>query len=577
MSWLRFCFALAACYLSLCAANPTANVQTLERDLTSLNGPSTRGRWTDTHDIHTDFDQVFPATGHTVAYTLEITNTTCNPDGSGSRICSLVNGQFPGPTIRAKWGDTLAITVKNSMQDNGTSIHFHGVRQYDSAGSDGVNGITQCAIAPGDSATYRFQATQHGTGWYHSHTDMQYGDGVSGLIVFEGPASADYDVDLGGYLFNEVFGTTTAWQAGVNSRKAIQSRQGPPRGTSLLINGTSTNSAGGGTSNKVNIERGKRYRLRLINASVNTYIRVSLDDHPLTVITSDFVPIQPYTTNFLLMGIGQRYDVIIEANQTAGAYWFRADVPALCFSGTIRNGSAIWDYGEPSQTSVPTSSPWPNETNDCVEPVVTPLWKQTVPTASFSDTIDVNLTNTVAMPNGNSMVVWVMNEPIWTNYSDPVIGYVMRGDTHLPKLFNTVDASKEGAWNYWLIVNDPTAFPIPHPIHLHGHDFFVIGSDVGPYNEATAKLNWANPTRRDTASLPASGWLALAWRSNNPGTWLMHCHIAFHISEGFGIDYLEAVDQMKLSDEAQYQKTCQNWQKYQTADLYHYQLDDSGL
>lgn len=84
---------------------------------------------------------------------------------------------------------------------------------------------------------------------------MQYGDGVSGPIVIEGPASADYDVDLGGYLFNEVFGTTTAWQAGINFNRAIQDRKGPPRGTSLLINGTSTNSAGGGTSNRVNIKR----------------------------------------------------------------------------------------------------------------------------------------------------------------------------------------------------------------------------------------------------------------------------------------------------------------------------------
>lgn len=76
------------------------------------------------YSIATDFDQMFPTTGKTVSYTLEVTNTTCNPDGSGSRICMLVNGQYPGPTIRASWGDTLDITVKNSLQNNGTSIHF---------------------------------------------------------------------------------------------------------------------------------------------------------------------------------------------------------------------------------------------------------------------------------------------------------------------------------------------------------------------------------------------------------------------------------------------------------------------
>ena len=241
-----------------------------------------------------------------------------------------------------------------------------------------MNGITQCAIAPGDSATYSFQATQYGTSWYHSHTSLQYGDGVFGPIVIDGPASENYDIDLGPYTFNEIFGTTTAWQAGALAHASIQLRGGPPRGTSLLINGTSTNAAGGGTYNNVTIQSGKKYRLRLINTSVNTYIRVSLDNHLLTVIAADFVPISPFTTDYLLIAIGQRYDVIIDANQTSGNYWFRADVPKLCFSGTIRNGSAIWTYGSPANQTIPTSSPWPNETSQCIEPVVRPYWDEAV-------------------------------------------------------------------------------------------------------------------------------------------------------------------------------------------------------
>jgi FtsP/CotA-like multicopper oxidase with cupredoxin domain len=197
------------------------------------------------------------------------------------------------------------------------------------------------------------------------------------------------------------------------------------------------------------------------------------------------------------------------------------------------------------------------------------------PRASFSNTLDANLTNAVAMPNGDSMVVWVLNNPIWTDYADPTLGYVMRGDTNYPKLFNTIDASSEGSWNYWLIVNDPTAFPIPHPIHLHGHDFFVIGNGAGLFDEATANLNWQNPTRRDTTSLPAAGWLAIAYRSDNPGTWLMHCHIAFHIAEGFGMQFIEAPDNTTLPDENTFNQTCSNWKAYQTTELY--QSEDSGL
>lgn len=130
-------------------------------------------------------------------YSLTITNTTCDPDGSSSQQCLLINNQLPGPVITANWGDTLSITVTNQMQDNGTSIHWHGIRQLNSCGSDGVNGITECPLAPGQTKTYTFLCTQFGTSWYHSHYSSQYGMGVVGTIVINGPASTNYDVDLG--------------------------------------------------------------------------------------------------------------------------------------------------------------------------------------------------------------------------------------------------------------------------------------------------------------------------------------------------------------------------------------------
>ena len=124
------------------------------------HGPNTRACWKNGYSIATDFDEKFPVTGKTVKYNLELINSTCNPDGHGEKLCLLVNGQYPGPTLRATWGDSMEITVKNSMQDNGTSFHFHGVRQYNSNGYDGVNGLTECPLAPGDTKTYRFQVTQ---------------------------------------------------------------------------------------------------------------------------------------------------------------------------------------------------------------------------------------------------------------------------------------------------------------------------------------------------------------------------------------------------------------------------------
>ncbi|KAF2173541.1 multicopper oxidase [Zasmidium cellare ATCC 36951] len=579
MSFLRHLAAFAiALNLALGAIIPQVGTRSDERNRSCSNGPLTRDCWHDGLSIATDAETKFPTTGNTVYQTLEITNTTCNPDGSGPRPCMLVNGQYPGPTIRASWGDKLEITVKNRLQHNGTSIHWHGLRQYHNPGSDGVNGITQCAIAPGDEATYSFQATQYGTSWYHSHTSIQYGDGVLGPIVIEGPASANYDTDLGPYMFFEVYGTSTARQAGWQARNKTQAWGGPPKATNLLINGTNVNADGGGKYNTVTIQKGKKYLLRLINSSVNTYVRVSLDAHLFNVIASDFVPIKPFKAETLLLAIGQRYDVVIGADQIPGSYWFRAKVSALCYSNTARNGSAIWSYGQWNTSVPPTSSPWPNEPLNCDDQLVSTYWKGEVPSASFSNTLTANRTHAVATPGGNTMVAWVLDKPIWTNYSDPTIGYAIRGDSNYPELFNTIEAARQGQWNYWLIVNDPRQslpFAIPHPVHLHGHDFFIIGSGSGPFDEATANLNWKNPVRRDTASLPGAGWLALAFKSDNPGTWLMHCHVAFHIAEGFGVQYIEAPGQIKLQDPATYQQTCDRWVEYDKTAIYRY--DDSGL
>jgi FtsP/CotA-like multicopper oxidase with cupredoxin domain len=153
--------------------------------------------------------------------------------------------------------------------------------------------------------------------------------------------------------------------------------------------------------------------------------------------------------------------------------------------------------------------------------VISPYWKQPVPSASFQNTLDTKITNAVVTPNGNSMVVWALNKPIWVDYANPTMQYLMEGNTSYPETYNVINTNGEGSWNYWLITSDPDTFGLDHPIHLHGHDFFVIGQDTGTYDESTANLNWNNPVRRDTATLPASGWLAIAFSSNNPGAWLM--------------------------------------------------------
>lgn len=155
--------------LYACAAASLSQALSIPSDISrrsgSDNAPDSRNLWLDGFDIDTNYYDKWPNTGNTVKYDLHLTEEPCNPDGHGEKMCELWNGQYPGPTIRANWGDTIQVTVHNELTNNGTSVHWHGVRQLGSNEMDGTNGMTECPIAPGTTRTYEFVATQYGTSW----------------------------------------------------------------------------------------------------------------------------------------------------------------------------------------------------------------------------------------------------------------------------------------------------------------------------------------------------------------------------------------------------------------------------
>jgi hypothetical protein len=78
-----------------------------------------------------------------------------------------------------------------------------------------------------------------------------------------------------------------------------------------------------------------------------------------------------------------------------------------------------------------------------------------------------------------------------------------------------------------------------HPIHLHGHDFAILAQGTDPYNPKNSTLVLNNPPRRDVVLLPEGGHIVIAFKTDNPGAWLMHCHIARHASEGLALQIVE--------------------------------------
>ncbi|KAK3376848.1 multicopper oxidase-domain-containing protein [Lasiosphaeria ovina] len=564
----------------------------------TCNTATNRQCWTSTFNINTDYETSWPNTGVTRTYTLTLTeiDNWVAGDGSVKVKAMLVNGQFPGPTLTANWGDRINITVVNNLRTNGTSIHYHGIRQLNTNTQDGSSGITECPVPPGGSRKYSFIATQYGTAWYHSHYSAQYGNGVVGPIVISGPASSNYDVDLGPLMVTDWYnGAVNQIAARVNNpnNPYIPGFPGsPPNSDNVLFNGKNRNPAtGGGSYAKLTLTPGSKHLLRLINPSVHNSFTLTLVGHSFTIVATDLVPVQPVTVTNLYIGIGQRYDVIITANQPVANYWFNASFSAgPCGISNNPRPAAIFSYsGAPNAN--PTAAGTVPPDSLCADKLTyVPIVTRTAPASSYTPAAGNTLNTNIQINNALVRVFWpVNNSPMSVSWNDPTLEYVKNGNTGaMPAARNVVSVPTANVWAFFLIQNNSS---IPHPIHLHGHDILIAGASpplanpINPanrlraYNPATdgPNLKGNNPTRRDTTMLPAWGWLVVAFRTNNPGAWLFHCHIAWHVSQGFSVQFLEQLTAiptaMSLNDIT---PNCAAWDAYYPAND-PFTQDDSGI
>ncbi|OJD38659.1 multicopper oxidase [Diplodia corticola] len=535
----------------------------------SGNTADDRTTWCD-YDISTDYYNDGPDTGVVREYWFVVSDVTVSPDGV-SRSAMAVNGSIPGPTIFADWGDTVRVHVTNDLttSGNGSSIHWHGMRQNYTNQNDGVVSITQCPIAVGESYTYEWKATQYGSSWYHSHIGLQAWEGVFGGIIVNGPATSNYDEDLGMIFLNDWDHST------VDELYASAQASGPPTLDTGLINGTNTYNDSGtvtGSRFEVNLTEGTSYRMRLVNGAIDTHFKFMIDNHTMTVMAMDLVPIEPYETTVLDIAMGQRYDIVVTADQASVAsdFWMRAIPQSACSDNDNSDDiKGIVHYG--SSTDTPTTSAY-DYTDACVDEDSSDL----VPYVSKTATSGTSLAEAVTVgQNSENLFRWYMNSTsMQVDWADPTLLQVYNDDLDFTNTSGVVQLDTADEWYFFVIETDNA---VPHPIHLHGHDFFILAAGTGSYEEGTTTLSLDNPPRRDTATLDASGYLVIAFETDNPGAWLMHCHIGWHTSEGFALQILERYTEVQdsLIDSDTLNSTCSAWSTY--AEANSVEVDDSGV
>jgi hypothetical protein len=382
------------------------------------NSPTARNCWGD-YSIDTDYQKMTPDTGVTREYWLVAEELILAPDGYKRQVLAF-NGTVPGPTIWANWGDNLIIHVTNLIPHNGTSVHWHGMRMLRNSEADGVPGVTQCPIAPNTTYTYRFRATQYGTSWYHSHFSYQTVDGLNGPLVINGPATANYDEDLGAVMLTDWAHDTSTETWMTTMRNGLF-----PIISNGLINGTNTfncalldpldaNCIGGGERFKMAVQPGKKYRIGLVGTQADGFIRFSIDGHKLTVIAADFTPIVPYTTDSVLLGGGQRYDIIVTANQTPGNFWIRSTIQScnvqLNLNGNNIKGQLTYE-GVAAQEPKTSGRLFPNNCYDEDRSDLVPYVKKNVGPAVSTSKLPLQWYCT-SFPRPNRPLTWFLPYPL---------------------------------------------------------------------------------------------------------------------------------------------------------------------
>ena len=244
----------------------------------------------------------------------------------------------------------------------------------------------------------------------------------------------------------------------------------------------------------------------MINSAADATEQFSIDGHILTVIANDFVPIVPYNTTVLTLGIGQRSDIIVTANYSSSStFWMRSNI--TCSTSLNPNAVAVVMYDKASTSTIPTSTPQPYTPGCNNDPLAStvPVYAINPGTPATTQTIDI----TVAQ-NATGSWLWYMNGTSFRgDYNDPTLLLAKAGNTSYPysPQFNIINTGSNSSYRF--IVNNLT--PTVHPLHFHGHNMFVLAVGTGTWDGKTI-VNPTNPQRRDVQLVPPFGYMV--WQAN---------------------------------------------------------------
>lgn len=409
-----------------------------------------------------------------------------------------VLGYTDGPTIiRLQHGEWLEATLNNCLHEH-TTIHWHGIRLP--TAMDGVPYLTQAPIMPTESFTYRFQPPDTGTFFFHPHcnTVEQLGRGLAGVLIVEGDEVQPHDHDLV-CVYRD-------WRIDKDGKF-----------TPMMTDAGASKAGTFGDHRTINdqvqpvfkVPAGGDIRVRFLNVDMSRVVDLGVVGADAWVIATDGNPLPPQKLKSWRLGPAMRADLTLRMPKDAGTRIqlvnYYAAQPIVMAELEADGAPLDKPAFEPSALKAPAI---PEPQIDGAETFTLRLSASSSPAELPPDLV---------LPDGSTLryadalclspkTFWAFNGQPWPSASHEVLP---------PPLVSF----KRGKTSVIEIINQT---PHIHPIHLHGHTFKVFQSSKGDVIP-----HWA-----DTTIVAPKERVKIAFVADNPGDWMVHCHIIEHQETG---------------------------------------------
>ena len=444
------------------------------------------------------------------------------------------NGQYPGPLIQAPKDATIIVEVTNEIRMP-TTVHWHGVR-IDNR-SDGVPGVTQAAIENGESFTYEVHVPDAGMFWYHPHVreDVQQDLGLFGNLLvtspdpdYYGPAHREEVFVLDDILMDDQGAFPWGHQAPTH---ALMGRFG----NVMMVNGQ--------TDYRLTASRGEVVRFFLTNVANSRTFNVTFGNARVKLVASDIGRFErEQWVSSVVIAPAERYVVDVRFDET-GDVAITNNVQAINhfrgeFYPSVDTLAVVAISDREADPSISAAFETLREHGDVVADI-------DAFRSAFDRPPDYELETTVRVQNLPQPIVLTMEAdtlyipPMEWNDAMPMMNWLSSAEqvTWILKDRETGAENGEIDWTFTVgdvvkiaIYNTPESFhPMHHPIHIHGQRFLVLSMD-GMKRE---NLVW-----KDTAIVPVGSTMEVLVEMSNPGTWMIHCHIAEHLHAGMMFSFV---------------------------------------